>query len=117
MVGSWPDEQYGQAAPSVALACLELLADEWRWMHRRIETIDLLAQELCAGSGGPWCVPIAILAAAASVAFGAGDGLRDVVWYCAGAISDLACLSLAVGVFNAASLTRRQHRAGADEER
>ena len=35
-----------QAAESVALACLELLTDEPRWIHRRVETIDLLAQEL-----------------------------------------------------------------------
>ncbi len=61
-------------------------------------------------------VAIAALAAAASVAFGAGDGLRDVVWYCGGAISGLACLSLAVGFVGAAPLTRRQHRAGADED-
>ena len=61
-------------------------------------------------------VAIAALAAAASVAFGAGEGARDVFWYCAGTISALACLSLAVGFFRAASLTRRQHRSGADEE-
>ena len=30
-------------------------------------------------------VALAALAAAASVAFGAGDGLRDVVWFCGGA--------------------------------
>lgn len=61
-------------------------------------------------------VAVAALAAAASVAFGADDGLRDLVWYCAGTISLLACLSLAVGFFRAASLTRRQHRSGADED-
>lgn len=61
-------------------------------------------------------VAIAALSAAASVAFGADDGLRDVVWYCGGAISGVSCLSLAVGFFRAASLTRRQHRAGADED-
>ena len=61
-------------------ACLELLTDEARWIHRRVETIDLLAQELVRrqvsvdftlpepllddlriGPGGPWCVPLAIL--------------------------------------------------------
>jgi hypothetical protein len=76
----WPDELYGQAAWPVALACLELLTNEPRWIHRRVETIDLLAQELVRrqvsvdltlpeslhddlriGAGGPWCVPIAIL--------------------------------------------------------
>ncbi|CAA9472016.1 MAG: hypothetical protein AVDCRST_MAG67-263 [uncultured Solirubrobacteraceae bacterium] len=80
MVGSWPDERYEQASESVALACLELLTDEPRWIHRRVETIDLLAQELVRrqvtvdftlpaallddlriGPDGPWCVPIAIL--------------------------------------------------------
>lgn len=79
-MGSWPDEHYEQASGSVALACLELLTDERRWIHRRVETIDLLAQELVRrqvtvdftlpgallddlriGPGGPWCVPIAIL--------------------------------------------------------
>lgn len=81
MPGTWPDEQYGQASESVALACLELLTDESRWIHRRVETIDLLAQELVrrqvsvdftlpepliddlriGGADSPWCVPIAIL--------------------------------------------------------
>lgn len=80
MVGSWPDERYAQASASVALACLELLTDEPRWIHRRVETIDLLGQELVRrqvtvdftvpasllddlriGDDGPWCVPIAIL--------------------------------------------------------
>lgn len=77
---SWPDELYGAASESVALACLQLLTDEPRWVHRRVETIDLLAQELVRrqvtvdftlpvallddlriGDEGPWCVPIAIL--------------------------------------------------------
>ena len=80
MDGSWPDACYEQASPAVALACLELLTDEARWIHRRVETIDLLAQELVRrqvsvdftlpqrllddlriGAGGPWCVPLAIL--------------------------------------------------------
>jgi len=80
--GIWPDERYAQASEAVALACLELLTDEQRWIHRRVETIDLLAQELVrrrvsvdftlpeplredlrigAGDDGPWCVPLAIL--------------------------------------------------------
>lgn len=77
----WPDEHYEQAAASIALACLELLSDERRWIHRRVETIELLAQELVrrqvtveftlprslhddlrVGADGPWCVPIALLA-------------------------------------------------------
>jgi hypothetical protein len=80
VVGSWPDERYAAASASVALACLELLTGEDRWIHRRVETIDLLAQELvrrqvtvdftlpeplldelAMGPEGPWCVPIAIL--------------------------------------------------------
>lgn len=80
MDGPWPDERYEQASPAVAFACLELLTDEARWIHRRVETIDLLAQELVRrqvsvdftlpepllddlriGPGGPWCVPLAIL--------------------------------------------------------
>ena len=80
MVRSWPDELYEQASDAVALACLELLTDEDRWIHRRVETIDLLAQELVrrqvtveftlpqrlldelrVGPRGPWCVPVAIL--------------------------------------------------------
>ena len=80
MAATWPDERYDQAAPSVALACLQLLTDEDRWIHRRVETIDLLTQELVRrqvtvdftlpgallddlriGDDGPWCVPIAIL--------------------------------------------------------
>jgi hypothetical protein len=78
--GPWPDERYELASPAVALACLELLTDEARWIHRRVETIDLLAQELVRrqvsvdftlpealledlriGPEGPWCVPLAIL--------------------------------------------------------
>ena len=61
-------------------------------------------------------VALAALAAAASVAFGADDGVRDVIWYAAGGLSLLACLSLAVGFFRAASLTRRQTRSGPDED-
>jgi hypothetical protein len=78
--GSWPDELYGAASESIAHACLQLLTEESRWVHRRVETIDLLAQELVRrqvtvdftvpewllddlriGPEGPWCVPIAIL--------------------------------------------------------
>ena len=77
---TWPDERYDQAAWPVALACLQLLSEETRWIHRRVETIDLLAQELVRrqvsvdftlpapllgdlriGPDGPWCVPLAIL--------------------------------------------------------
>src|SRR4051794_8632976 len=80
MHAPWPDELYADVAWPVALACLELLSDEARWIHRRVETVDLLAQELVrrqvtveftlpaplhedlrVGPGGPWCVPIAIL--------------------------------------------------------
>ena len=80
MVATWPDERYEQASEPVALACLELLTDEHRWVHRRVETIDLLTQELVRrqvtvdftlpdallddlriGDAGPWCVPLAIL--------------------------------------------------------
>lgn len=80
MDAGWPDERYEQASGAVALACLELLSDESRWIHRRVETIDLLAQELVRrqvsvdftlpaplidelriGPAGPWCVPLAIL--------------------------------------------------------
>ncbi|WP_411277538.1 hypothetical protein [Gaiella sp.] len=80
MHATWPDEQYAQAAWPVALASLQLLSEESRWIHRRVETVDLLAQELVRrqvsvdftlpealladlriGAGGPWCVPIAIL--------------------------------------------------------
>lgn len=80
MHAAWPDELYAEAAWPVALACLELLSDEARWIHRRVETVDLLAQELVRrqvtveftlpaplldelriGPEGPWCVPIAIL--------------------------------------------------------
>ena len=80
MHAAWPDELYEQASWPVALACLELLSEEVRWIHRRVETIDLLTQELVRrqvsvdftlpapllkdlriGPGGPWCVPLAIL--------------------------------------------------------
>jgi len=80
MHATWPDELYAEAAWPVALACLQLLSDEARWIHRRVETVDLLAQELVRrqvtveftlpeplldelriGADGPWCVPIAIL--------------------------------------------------------
>jgi hypothetical protein len=80
MHATWPDELYADAAWPVALACLELLSDEARWIHRRVETVDLLAQELVRrqvtveftlpeplledlriGPDGPWCLPIAIL--------------------------------------------------------
>ena len=46
MHAAWPDELYEQASWPVALACLELLSEEVRWIHRRVETIDLLTQEL-----------------------------------------------------------------------
>ena len=80
MVASWPDERYERAAQPVSLACLELLTAESRWIHRRVETIDLLGHELVRrqvtvdftlpdtlldelriGGDGPWCVPLAIL--------------------------------------------------------
>jgi hypothetical protein len=80
VVGIWPDELYAEASESVSFACLQLLTQESRWVHRRVETIDLLAQELVRrrvtvdftlpesllddlriGPRGPWCVPIAIL--------------------------------------------------------
>jgi hypothetical protein len=80
MHATWPDELYAEAAWPVALACLQLLSEESRWIHRRVETVDLLAQELVRrqvsvdftlpepllgdlriGDDGPWCVPIAIL--------------------------------------------------------
>jgi hypothetical protein len=80
MQPTWPDERYAEAAWPVALACLQLLSEESRWIHRRVETVDLLAQELVrrqvtveftlpeplldelrVGPDGPWCVPIAIL--------------------------------------------------------
>jgi hypothetical protein len=77
---TWPDELYADAAWPIALACLQLLSEESRWIHRRVETVDLLAQELVrrqvtveftlpaplvdelrVGPQGPWCVPIALL--------------------------------------------------------
>ncbi len=80
MHATWPDELYADAAWPVALACLQLLSEEARWIHRRVETVDLLAQELVRrqvtveftlpeplhdelriGPDGPWCVPIALL--------------------------------------------------------
>ena len=61
-------------------------------------------------------VALAALTAAASVAFGADDGLRDVIWYCAGGVSVLARLSLAVTFFGAEPLTRRRHPAGVDRD-
>ncbi len=80
MHATWPDELYEAASWPVALACLQLLSDEPRWIHRRVETVDLLAQELVhrqvsvdftlpaplyddlrIGPAGPWCAPIAVL--------------------------------------------------------
>ena len=80
MHATWPDELYADAAWPVALACLQLLSAEPRWIHRRVETVDLLTQELVRrqisvdftlpepllddlriGPDGPWCAPIAIL--------------------------------------------------------
>ena len=80
MRATWPDERYNEASWPVALACLQLLSDEPRWIHRRVETVDLLTQELVRrqisvdftlpeplladlriGDDGPWCAPIAIL--------------------------------------------------------
>jgi hypothetical protein len=76
----WPDEAYEAAAFDVGLAALELLTHEHRWVHRRVETVDLLRRELARrqvtveftlppdlrddlriGADGPWCVPIAVL--------------------------------------------------------
>ena len=62
-------------------------------------------------------VAVAALAAAASVAFGAEDALRDVVWFSAGGLSLLSCLGLGVGVCRAQSLTHRRQRPAADEDR
>jgi hypothetical protein len=80
MHATWPDQLYAEAAWPVALACLQLLSDEPRWIHRRVETVDLLTQELVRrqvsvdftlpepllddlriGPDGPWCAPLAIL--------------------------------------------------------
>ena len=61
-------------------------------------------------------VAVAALAAAASVAFGAGGAVRDVIWYSAGGASLAACLSLAVGFSQAAPLTRRHARPDPDED-
>jgi hypothetical protein len=61
-------------------------------------------------------VAVAALAAAASVAFGAGDRVRDGVWYSGGALSLLSCLSLAVAFFRAASLTRRPPRSASHDD-
>ena len=80
MNATWPEALYEEAAWPVALACLQLLSDEPRWIHRRVETVDLLTQELVRrqisvdftlpepllddlriGDDGPWCAPLAIL--------------------------------------------------------
>jgi hypothetical protein len=79
-MAAWPDELYDDAAFDVGLACLELLTNQERWVHRRVETVDLLRRELVRrqvtveftlpedlydelriGATGPWCVPIAVL--------------------------------------------------------
>ena len=80
MHAGWPEALYEEASWPVALACLQLLSDEPRWIHRRVETVDLLTQELVRrqisvdftlpqplladlriGDDGPWCAPLAIL--------------------------------------------------------
>lgn len=80
MHAMWPEALYEEASWPVGLACLQLLSDEPRWIHRRVETVDLLTQELVRrqisvdftlpepllddlriGDDGPWCAPIAIL--------------------------------------------------------
>lgn len=79
-VTTWPGDAYENAAFDIGLATLELLTNEQAWVHRRVETIDLLRRELVrrqvtveftvpehlrdelrVGAEGPWCVPIAIL--------------------------------------------------------
>lgn len=76
----WADEDYADAAFDVGLSCLELLTNQDRWVHRRVETIDVLRTELARrqvtteftlpselhdflriGANGPWCVPLAVL--------------------------------------------------------
>jgi hypothetical protein len=60
-------------------------------------------------------VAVAPQAAAASVAFGADDDVRDAIWYTAGGVSLVSCLGLAVAFLRAAPLARRV--AGADRAR
>ncbi len=76
----WPDELYDQASLAIGIASLQLLSAQERWIHRRVETIDLLRREvvrrrvaveftlplelhdeLSLMKGGPWCVPLAVL--------------------------------------------------------
>jgi hypothetical protein len=43
----WPDDELAAAVPAAAAKTARLLADEERWVHRRVETIELLdAREL-----------------------------------------------------------------------
>jgi hypothetical protein len=42
---SWPDDEYREAAFAVGSTCALLLADA-SWVHRRVETVDLLSTEL-----------------------------------------------------------------------
>jgi hypothetical protein len=43
----WPDDELAATVPAVAAKTARLLADEERWVHRRVETIELLdAREL-----------------------------------------------------------------------
>jgi hypothetical protein len=43
---SWPEKAYGEAAKDVGRTCGVMLLTEERWVHRRVETIDLLSTEL-----------------------------------------------------------------------
>lgn len=42
----WPDDEYAAAAAAIGRTCALLLVTEERWVHRRVETVDLLSTEL-----------------------------------------------------------------------
>jgi hypothetical protein len=54
----WPDDELAAAVPAVAAKTARLLADEERWVHRRVETIELLdARELRRHTSVDFTVP------------------------------------------------------------
>lgn len=76
---TWPDALYAKTAAAIGTGCAVLLATEERWVHRRVETVDVLSSQalrrtvsidftvpepirpLLELDGEQWLVPLATL--------------------------------------------------------
>src|ERR1700684_2127600 len=58
MTGPWPDEALAEPAGSIGPALLQLIDSEVRWVHRRVERIELLnATQLTRSVSTDFTVP------------------------------------------------------------